>query len=969
MQTKNTNIQTLSTGWKLIWDRDNSGKNEEWFKFGIPEENSVDAVVPSFVHMYFPDCFGVAWYQLKFITHLHASESEVFLLKFGMADFLCEVYLNGTLVGTHRGTEDPFEFDVTSIISPECENLLCVRVSKPWTEEVDGYRFGEIPHRNQLAAGAIPGACYNEFGLHGEIELAVEPKLRITDIFIYGNIETSTLEIEYTTHSDYSFPVAARMDVNCGDKRSGQRETGVAHDFIAAPGNSTFKLFVPINDLKLWDIDDPNLYFVYSTLSYNGGTQSIYKHCGFRSFIVGEDGYFYLNGRRIFLRCSHTGNCFPESTHHLSRDKSLIRKDFVLAKAAGLNAVRFISGCALPEQLDYCDELGLMIYEEPVSSWLQQDGSRAKEIYQLDLFTLMRRDRSHPCITIWGFLNETSANPPYGDCCRIARESLKEARKIDPTRLILYSSGRWDGDASVGSVSNPFSEKWECLWNREKENIKEIAGWRNGVPGGYFDNVGDVHIYPQLPVSKEHIKLIRTIGSDVKRPVFVSEFGIGSIFNVFWQCRQFEASGASKNMPDVKMVFTMAEIFMSELKRYGFEDEYAFPIDIARESERLHSRQRAFCFDMVRSNPFMCGYSITGLLDHSICGEGLWSLTREYKPGVCDALQNGFAPLKWCLFISDPHVYSGGEFEIEGVLANENILKARDYPVCVRIIGSGEGVVYSENLTLIVTPEDLKYLSVPVFKKTLSLNVPAGEYVLRAELLEGAAATDSMLKFYISDTDDIKTEVSEITACGLNAATEHFLSEKGVKITPLSEADESKKSVVLVGDISGDKSAVWEKLNHLLDCGCRVIAASRYAFERDGDYSYYMPMANKPQSIPNGRHNLDWLYHKEYLTRRGHAYFSGLPTGIMDMEYWMYLLNSHYFTCDDIALPETTVSACFGPGISNSSGYSGGFNIGVYKVGNGALVLNSYSILENIGVNPAADRLLVNMLNAEHAEL
>ena len=32
--------------------------------------------------------------------------------------------------------------------------------------------------------------------------------------------------------------------------------------------------------------------------------------CGFRDFRF-EDGYFRLNGRRIFLKCSHTGNHCP----------------------------------------------------------------------------------------------------------------------------------------------------------------------------------------------------------------------------------------------------------------------------------------------------------------------------------------------------------------------------------------------------------------------------------------------------------------------------------------------------------------------------------------------------------------------------------------------------------------------------------------------------------------------------------
>ena len=62
-------------------------------------------------------------------------------------------------------------------------------------------------------------------------------------------------------------------------------------------------------------------------------------------------------------------------------------------------------------------------------------------------------------------------------------------------------------------------------------------------------------------------------------------------------------------------------------------------------------------------------------------------------------------------------------------------------------------------------------------------------------------------------------------------------------------------------------------------------------------------------------------------------------------------------------MPDETAAACFGTGLPCETGYDGGFNIGVYRFGKGAFILNSFSILENVGILPAADRLLVNMIN------
>ncbi len=55
--------------------------------------------------------------------------------------------------------------------------------------------------------------------------------------------------------------------------------------------------------------------------------------------------------------------------------------------------------------------------------------------------------------------------------------------------------------------------------------------------------------------------------------------------------------------------------------RYELEPEQVE--DMLRDSQRLHARQRLIGFDLIRSNPQICGYNLTGLLDHALTGEGL----------------------------------------------------------------------------------------------------------------------------------------------------------------------------------------------------------------------------------------------------------------------------------------------------------------------------------------------------------
>ena len=55
-----------------------------------------------------------------------------------------------------------------------------------------------------------------------------------------------------------------------------------------------------------------------------------------------------------------------------------VRRDIIFAKASGFNCVRFIAGVAWPEQLDFCDEIGMLVYEECYAAWQLGDSPRGE---------------------------------------------------------------------------------------------------------------------------------------------------------------------------------------------------------------------------------------------------------------------------------------------------------------------------------------------------------------------------------------------------------------------------------------------------------------------------------------------------------------------------------------------------------------------------------------------------------------
>nr|MCU0876133.1 hypothetical protein [Pirellulaceae bacterium] len=191
---------------------------------------------------------------------------------------------------------------------------------------------------------------------------------------------------------------------------------------------------------RWWELNDPYLYRVTARLcavdSAAFDEQSV--RCGFRDFRV-ENGAFRLNGRRIYLRCSHTGNCCPIGLE-LPPDPDFLRRDLLNAKVMGFNAIRFIAGVAKRYQLDLCDEIGLMVYEEAYASWCLADSPQMGPRFDESILGMVRRDRNHASVTLWGLLNET----PDGPVFRHAVGMLPKLRELDDSRLVMLNSGRWD---------------------------------------------------------------------------------------------------------------------------------------------------------------------------------------------------------------------------------------------------------------------------------------------------------------------------------------------------------------------------------------------------------------------------------------------------------------------------------------------------------------------------------------------
>jgi hypothetical protein len=472
--------------------------------------------------------------------------------------------------------------------------------------------------------------------------------------------------------------------------------------------------------------------------------------------------------------------------------------------------------------------------------------------------------------------------------------------------------------------------------------------------------VGDFHLYPKVPQTAEVTKMIRSFGENGK-PVFLSEYGIGSMMDVIHEAKMYEEAGIRADAEDFVLVRSMAEKFVADWKRFDMDTVYPFPETLLHNSQAAMARHRLVGFNAIRSNPHICGFNLTGMLDHAFTGEGIWRFWRDWKPGAFDAVRDGWAPVRWCLFVEPTHTYTKRPFTIEAVLANEDVVRPGEYSAHFKIWGPNELAWQKQsNVSIPSVPKEADGpLAIPVLKEELTLEVE-GAYKLVPYAERGIAPPETSWQFNITDPASFPHMNEEISTWGISSKVASWLNSHGITTSPLSNVAPKKRELILVGDVSDNSSqAEWRMLAERMATGSTVVFGAPQAFKRDKDNSAWLPLAKKGRVYEFN----DWLYHKECVAKR-HPIFTGLQgEGLLDWYFYGPVLPRYVFDGQDP--PAEVISAAFAAGYTTAGGYTSGVLLGMYKFGEGRFFVNSFSVLDNVDAHPAADRLLLNLI--QHA--
>lgn len=949
----------LNGQWYVAYDKEQIGKAERWER--EISGSARPAIFPGFVQDTIAEFQGgVAWYWNEFdLDHLPADQDSFLRLCF--YEYIVELWVNGTYLGRAEGRLLIDEFECTKALR-EGKNLLAIRLAVPGEEELEGYTWNDLP--------VLFGPDRTPFGgIWDPVRLSFRPRLRTVAPRLIADYATGDVTLDYSVKNNTGRKQTA--DISYAIVSDNKENVVSCCDRIVCPeGDTDVHAVFHVDHFIPWDIDNPFLYTV--TVSVSGETQkyTLQLDFGFRDFRV-KDGWFHLNGKRILIK----GGFVTEGFHYWGApsNSALLRKELLSIKTMGVNFLRYHNGVAKEEILDLCDRIGILVVEAHAASWgMRESGKALEEIYDHHLLHTMEQGINHTSIVAWELINESNNKRERDHAVAV----LQTLRDHDMTRVVFLGSGRWDNELRIGSISNPGSRQWECVWGQESPDAPpaespmstlfsdpDLGTWtfREDDTVCWDPRYGDVHIYTRMPMTWRGKYIFKNHGNHGSKPIYISELGTSPLGNEIKMTRHFERLPYQPKNSRIASCVYCAEFLEKEFAHYKLGDEYPFPEDLVLASQKEDAYQWASILDNVRANPKCAGFTFT-------CGGGNFStmqcldLFKDHVPFKTEAVTECIKPLHWCLLVDKEHVYVDQTFTVEAVLAvDDGQMQPGTYPVTARIAAPGSGCVweYKTSATIPETPANgYAPICYPVFKE--KVRIPrAGRYSCVVNLDRGGDPSGGRQEIIV-DADDVFVDTTA-QLVGLDSEQKEWLSRHGVR-------ENADADLIVLGCAKMSDDAFAPLLERVRAGATLIVLKPEVLFRTDADpYQWQIPLV--PERLPAKNKGTllftdNWAYRVHTVLKKS-KYSEGLPAGLLEDRYWDQVEPMFVFqNMDD---PDFIASATLGApyfdkSADETNGTLTGVTLGEYKCGSGRMVVNCYRILDELGNNPAAGRLLLNML-------
>ena len=425
--TENTEPVSFNEGWKF---HKGEAKNAQYLSFddsswrnqNLPHDWAIEG---PFDIEYNARCGGLpfhgeGWYRKSFNVPKNLKGKHV-SLHFDGAMYNAKIWLNGVLIGNRPNGYIGFSVKLSEYLNYGGENLIAVQLtpedlSSRWYPGAGIYRNTWLEINNPVH---VP-----KWGT-----FITTPK--ITDKLANINIKT---EIENTTSINKTITIQTIIFSKENQELSSISEAiSVNKNEISIINQST-----EIAKPKLWGLQSPYLYRAETKLFEKGNLIDTYNTTfGVRTIEYGSDFGFKLNDKSTKFQ----GVCLHHDLGPLGTavNRRATERQLEIMQDMGVNAIRTSHNPPSPEQVQLCDEMGLMIQIEAFDMWekpkVKNGYSKVfNEWHEKDLRDMIRAFRNSPSVVMWSIGNEILEQSDKINGKRIANELAMICKQEDPTR-------------------------------------------------------------------------------------------------------------------------------------------------------------------------------------------------------------------------------------------------------------------------------------------------------------------------------------------------------------------------------------------------------------------------------------------------------------------------------------------------------------------------------------------------------
>jgi len=393
-----------------------------------------------------------------------------------------KVALNGKPVVAHKDGYTPFEVRLTGALKDGDNTLTVV---------IDGSENPEIPPFGATIDYLTYAGIYRDAWL------------RVTAPVSIGNVKTETPDVLAAKKSvSVRVDIANPQSLPLSGKVTATLKDGTGKTIATGTGDvGSVSVTITLGNLEgiaLWDIADPRLYTIETTLGTPHGADAVTTTFGFREAKFTAEG-FHLNGKPLKLRGLNRHQSYPYVGYAMGR-AAQERDAEILKRELHVNIVRTSHYPQSKYFLDACDRLGLLVFEE-IPGWQHIGAAAWKAEAVENVRRMITRDWNHPSIIIWGVrINESQDDHDfYAETNRVAHE-LDTTRQTGGVRYITESELLED----VYTMNDFILGNEELGGNRPRTALRpqsETTGLKQAVP--YMITEFGGHMYPTKSYDQE----------------------------------------------------------------------------------------------------------------------------------------------------------------------------------------------------------------------------------------------------------------------------------------------------------------------------------------------------------------------------------------------------------------------------------------------------------------------------------